>query len=207
MRVDDMRQAQILCWPQTRCTRRCRRHARRRRCLCPACRSQRDRRRTRDQSSNRVERSSDVSIRARCFDGNPAARHSGNPSRSRRARRPSGSQDLDGAIRVHAVGSAAVRRRILPLGQATQLLLQRIDWKGERASNVTGGVFVCGPGIEHDDILRPRSFQEVAHLHGLGVASGRRNARERDVPSRRADVRQPFGSPWTDRRRSGSDRR
>jgi hypothetical protein len=80
-----------------------------------------------------------------------------------------GPEDLDRTVRVHAVRSAAVRDVLLLFGKLPQLSLEIVDWNRERARNVTGGVLVRWPCVEHDDIPRSRSLEEFVHLHEPGV--------------------------------------
>ena len=79
------------------------------------------------------------------------------------------SQDVDGAIGVHAVRAAAVRDVLFPFGKLTQSSLEIIDGYGNRTGNVAGGILAGGPGVEHDHIVRSSAFQELVDLHRLGV--------------------------------------
>jgi len=78
-------------------------------------------------------------------------------------------QDLDGAIRVHAVGSPAVSDVLISLGKLAQPSLEIVDWDRNRAGNMTGGILRRRPRIENDDTLRPSAFQELIHPHSVGV--------------------------------------
>src|SRR2546428_3171892 len=81
------------------------------------------------------------------------------------------SENLDSTIRVHTVGSPTVRDVLFPFRNLTQSSLKVVDRHRKCARNVTGCVLVRRPRIEHDDTLRSSAFQELVHLHGLGVGS------------------------------------
>ncbi len=85
--------------------------------------------------------------------GNPAERHSGNPSTSRRARRPLCPENLDRPIGVDAIGATAIRHIFLALGELLQTPLKIIDGNRQRARDVPSDVLACRSCVENDDLL------------------------------------------------------
>ena len=82
-----------------------------------------------------------------------------------------GSQNLDRAIGVHAIRSAAVRDVFFSLRELAQALLQIVDWHRERTRDVAGGILVRRPGIQNDHLIRSRAFQELVHFHEFGIGA------------------------------------
>jgi hypothetical protein len=78
-------------------------------------------------------------------------------------------QQFDSAVRIHAVGTAAVRDVVLGLRKFFQPSLQFIHRNRDGAGDVPRGVLVRRPRVENDDICRARSLQQIGHRDGLGV--------------------------------------
>src|SRR5207253_6598521 len=78
-------------------------------------------------------------------------------------------QNLDGAIRVDAVRSAAVGDVFLVLWKILQAALQGIDGYRERAGDVAGDIFAGRTGVEDEDVARSRAREQLLHRDELGV--------------------------------------
>src|SRR5205823_12697791 len=49
--------------------------------------------------------------------------------------------------------------------------LEIVDRYRHRAGNMPSRVLPSRPRVEHNDAFRSRSFQQLVHLHGLGVGT------------------------------------
>src|SRR5439155_16011883 len=110
-----------------------------------------------------------TSLRGTYFDGQTSRAPLGKAF-AQSARAPSvRSQNLDRAIGVHAIRAAAVRDVLFFLRELTQSSLEIVNRHRESAGDVAGSIFVRGPRIEDDDLVRSGALQELVHLDELGI--------------------------------------
>src|SRR5258706_2215021 len=69
------------------------------------------------------------------------------------------------AIGVDAVGASAVRDILLGLGELTQPALKLVHRHRNRAGDVTRRIFVDRARVDHDDLARARSFEQLFHTN------------------------------------------
>ena len=81
------------------------------------------------------------------------------------------SQNLDRAVGVHAIGTAAVRDVLFFFRELTQSSLEIADRHRGSARDVAGGILVRRPGIQHDDFVRSRAFQELVHFDQISIGT------------------------------------
>jgi hypothetical protein len=85
------------------------------------------------------------------------------PARSSSVR----SQNLDGAIRIHAIRSATIRDVLSFPWKLPQLFLKVVHRYRDRTCDMAGGILVRRSGIEHHDSSGSQSFQQLVELDWL----------------------------------------
>ena len=110
-------------------------------------------------------------------------------------------QNVDRTIRVHTVRASAIRDVVFPFRKLPQPALKIVDRHGNSAGNVTGCVFVRGPRIEDNDMLRPGPFQQFVHRHGFSVRTIAEVLSDKTL-----QIRQLTLGDRSDRRRQAEDR-